>query len=101
MNLTVPSLPWLGTLEDLKEVVLRHRVDRIYVALPLTCFDRLGSLFAIGRELGVRLSFHVSLSDRPSEVGSSNESPMVVEFFRHASMRLPGRLLKRTEDVCC
>lgn len=40
-----PLLPLLGRVEELAEVVVRHDIDHVFVALPLTQYNRLPAVY--------------------------------------------------------
>lgn len=38
--------PWLGSTRDLETLVQKHRIRRVYIALPLSCSDMIESIYA-------------------------------------------------------
>lgn len=41
-----PAVPYLGSLRQVKQLVRYHEVTRVYIALPITCSERIERIYA-------------------------------------------------------
>jgi exopolysaccharide biosynthesis polyprenyl glycosylphosphotransferase len=95
------DVPWLGGLERLSDVVVTYLIDEVHVALPLnSCFEEFETLRASVKDLGLPISFHVSLFDGLSDPSLRAESDFVVMTFNRTPYAQPlARIAKRTLDL--
>jgi exopolysaccharide biosynthesis polyprenyl glycosylphosphotransferase len=97
----MPLVPWLGSVANIEALALEHRVDEICVALPLrSCFDEWRQAQAVGRELGIPVSFHFDLMGDGSrvQVAHSGDAQLLRCGLHPASLGA-APLVKRVFDV--
>ena len=97
----MPLVPWLGSVADIQAIAMAHRLDEICVALPLrSCFDEWRHTEAVGRELGIPVSFHFDLMGDESrvQVSAAGNGQLLHCNLHPASLGL-APFLKRAFDV--
>jgi exopolysaccharide biosynthesis polyprenyl glycosylphosphotransferase len=96
-----PEIPWLGGFDKLLDVIVDQSIDEIQVALPVrSCFGEFEAMQAASKELGVPITFRLSLLADTGEPSPPHESePVVATFNRHRSLGLAQRLAKRALDL--
>ena len=96
-----PGISQLGDIDDLDELVSEHRIQEVYVALPVrSFFHRFAELQSRTRDLGVPVCFRLNMFDEVKDgsvrmVGNTT----LVEFNRHPANFSRMRIIKRTVDV--
>jgi exopolysaccharide biosynthesis polyprenyl glycosylphosphotransferase len=96
-----PEIPWLGGLDKLLDVILDQSIDEIQVALPLrSCFDQVQALQGTCKELGIPITFRLSLHQESGDSSLGDEpDQVVVTFNRHRSLNQIPRFAKRVLDL--
>ncbi|MBI5836210.1 MAG: exopolysaccharide biosynthesis polyprenyl glycosylphosphotransferase [Candidatus Eisenbacteria bacterium] len=96
-----PGIPWMGALADAGAVVRRECVDEIFVALPMRSkYDDLRFAWALGRDLGVRVSTDLGmLDDARGQAAALPGGAARIVWHLHPASRFPGRQLKRAVDL--
>ena len=97
----MPSVPWLGSLLDIRAIALAHRIDEICVALPLRSgFDEWRHAEAVGRDLGIPVSFHFDLIGDGSRIHvSASGNARWLRVNLHPASLGAAPWLKRAFDV--
>src|SRR5687768_165819 len=100
LHAEMPNVPWLGTVLDIGALAVAHAADEICIALPLrSCFDQWQHAHAVGRELGIPVSFHFDLADDgPLELAHLPHATLLRCNLHPASLG-PGLLVKRLFDL--
>ena len=97
----MPFVPWLGPVTDIRAIAMAHRIDEICVALPLrSCFDEWRLAEAVGRDLGIPVSFLFDLmgDGHRVQVPARGEVQLLRCNLHPASLGA-APLLKRSFDV--
>src|SRR5882762_11727239 len=70
-----PKIPLLGGFDNLLDVIVDQAIDEIQVALPLrSCFDQVQNLQSECKQLGVPITFRLSLRSEERRVGKECRS---------------------------
>ncbi len=97
---SLPSVPWLGHLDDIGTVALEHAVDEICVALPLrSCFDSWRQVIAVGREVGIPVSFDFDIIGDATRAEFSAKGGSVLRCNLHPTTRRFAPIVKRVFDI--
>jgi len=96
-----PKIPLLGGFDNLLDVIVDQAIDEIQVALPLrSCFDQVQNLQSECKQLGVPITFRLSLhTDSEYSASQSEPDPLVVTFNRHRSLSPIPKFAKRILDL--
>lgn len=93
-------LPRLGTLDELADVVLRHDVDHVFIALPLARYGELPRVYEQLNELLIEVQL---VPDRPNLAGMRLETLEIDHLsfvsLRHNPQDGLGSLAKRAMDL--
>jgi exopolysaccharide biosynthesis polyprenyl glycosylphosphotransferase len=94
------GLPLLGTLDDVRRVVRRHRIDELVVALPQRAHERLNKLIADLQEVPVNIRVvpdYFSLAVFRATVDDFGGLPLI--SLREPVLNPYQRMVKRTLDL--
>lgn len=96
----MPSVAWLGHLDDLGTVALEHAIDEICVALPLrSCFDYWRQVMTVAREVGIPVSFDFDIIGDGARAELSSKGGSLVRCNLHPTTRRFAPIAKRAFDV--
>ncbi len=91
---------FLGSIDNLNELVLSRTIDMLIVAMPLhSCYPVMQQAVTIAETVGLRVIYLQDIYDTKQKQLSSDE-PLFQEVFPRHDAFLIGQGLKRAFDIC-